>query len=256
MRTLLDEGALDFEGDFYRYTGITTAARPVQEHLPLKVGAMGGPKSMELAGEIADGLHTAGGVLAGGAGVCGGALSGSGSSARCRSISWSWTSATRCSARSRLDGDVARRAGRILAAFYMPLDAPSAARTTTGSNPDAVTSVTDGIRSRRRRARASKPLRTSRRPDRWLPEHRMDWVAWLKEVYIPAGRWHGVSFTDPFTLRAWAGIEVEGLPDLGRAGSTHGWSRFCLRVELVLTVCEAGTVLRREPTRSSTQDGR
>jgi hypothetical protein len=24
-----------------------------------------------------------------------------------------------------------------------------------------------------------------------------------------------VSFTDPFTLRAWAGIEVEGLPDLG-----------------------------------------
>ena len=37
----------------------TTAARPVQEHLPLKIGAMGGPKSMELAGEIADGLHTA-----------------------------------------------------------------------------------------------------------------------------------------------------------------------------------------------------
>ena len=26
---------------------------------PLKLGAMGGPKSMELAGEIADGLHTA-----------------------------------------------------------------------------------------------------------------------------------------------------------------------------------------------------
>lgn len=24
-----------------------------------------------------------------------------------------------------------------------------------------------------------------------------------------------VSFTDPFTLKAWAGIEVEGLPDLG-----------------------------------------
>jgi hypothetical protein len=23
-----------------------------------------------------------------------------------------------------------------------------------------------------------------------------------------------VSFTDPFTLKAWAGIEVEGLPDL------------------------------------------
>ena len=59
MRTVLDEGSIDFEGDFYSYSGVTTAARPVQEHLPLKIGAMGGPKSMELAGEIADGLHTA-----------------------------------------------------------------------------------------------------------------------------------------------------------------------------------------------------
>ena len=33
MRTVLDEGAIDFEGDFYSYTGVTTAARPVQEHL-------------------------------------------------------------------------------------------------------------------------------------------------------------------------------------------------------------------------------
>src|SRR6476469_6721826 len=59
MRTLLDEGSIDFKGDFYSYTGVTTAARTVQEHLPLKVGAMGGPKPMQLAGEIADGLHTA-----------------------------------------------------------------------------------------------------------------------------------------------------------------------------------------------------
>src|SRR6476469_514391 len=59
MRTVLDEGAIDFKGDFFSYSGVTTAARPVQEHLPLKLGAMGGPTSMELAGEIADGLHTA-----------------------------------------------------------------------------------------------------------------------------------------------------------------------------------------------------
>ncbi len=58
MRTVLDEGAIDFEGEFYRYSGVTTASRPVQERLPLKIGAMAGPKSMELAGEIADGLHT------------------------------------------------------------------------------------------------------------------------------------------------------------------------------------------------------
>ncbi len=59
MRIVLDEGSIDFKGDFYSYSGVTTAARPLQEHLPLKIGAMGGPKSMELAGEIADGLHTA-----------------------------------------------------------------------------------------------------------------------------------------------------------------------------------------------------
>src|SRR6201987_4955651 len=40
LRTLLDEGAIDFEGDFYSYSGVTTAARPVQEHLPVMVGAM------------------------------------------------------------------------------------------------------------------------------------------------------------------------------------------------------------------------
>ena len=59
MRIVLDEGSIDFGGDFYAYSGISTAARPIQEHLPLKIGAMGGPRSMELAGEIADGLHTA-----------------------------------------------------------------------------------------------------------------------------------------------------------------------------------------------------
>src|SRR3954465_15665220 len=37
MRTILDEGAIDFKGDFYSYAGVTTAARPVQEYLPLKV---------------------------------------------------------------------------------------------------------------------------------------------------------------------------------------------------------------------------
>ena len=36
-----------------------TAAQPVQERVPVKIGAMGGPRSMELAGEIADGLQTA-----------------------------------------------------------------------------------------------------------------------------------------------------------------------------------------------------
>ena len=59
MRTFLDDGKIDFEGDFFHYTGLFTAARPVQERIPLKMGGMKGPKSFEAAGEIADGLHHA-----------------------------------------------------------------------------------------------------------------------------------------------------------------------------------------------------
>jgi 5,10-methylenetetrahydromethanopterin reductase len=59
MRTFLDTGKIDHQGEFFKYTGLFTAARPVQEHLPLKMGAMGGPRSFELAGEIADGIHHA-----------------------------------------------------------------------------------------------------------------------------------------------------------------------------------------------------
>ena len=59
MRTFLDEGKIDFQGDFFRYTGLFTAARPVQERIPLLMGGMKGPRSFRTAGELADGLHHA-----------------------------------------------------------------------------------------------------------------------------------------------------------------------------------------------------
>ena len=59
MRTFLDEGKIDFQGDFFQYTGLFTAARPVQERIPLLMGGMKGPRSFVAAGEIADGLHHA-----------------------------------------------------------------------------------------------------------------------------------------------------------------------------------------------------
>jgi len=59
MRTFLDEGAITYDGEFYRYNGLFTFARPVQERLPLYIGAMRGPKSMQLAGEVSDGVHSA-----------------------------------------------------------------------------------------------------------------------------------------------------------------------------------------------------
>jgi 5,10-methylenetetrahydromethanopterin reductase len=211
MRTMLDESAIEFEGDFYSYTGVTTAARPVQEHLPLKIGAMGGPKSMELAGEIADGLHTA--------------------------CAYSPTALAYASEHFRIgvdrvgrstdgldlgdsllgaiapDPDVARRAGRILAAFYIP-SMPPALLDRHGIEQGQVAAVLDAFASGD--VRGALEATPDEIADRIMvagtPE---DWVTWLKDTYAPSGLNHAlVSFTDPFTLEAWAGIEVEGLPSL------------------------------------------
>lgn len=57
MRAYLDDGAVDHQGEFFRYSGVQTIARPVQAHVPLFVGGLGGPKSFELAGEVADGIE-------------------------------------------------------------------------------------------------------------------------------------------------------------------------------------------------------
>jgi 5,10-methylenetetrahydromethanopterin reductase len=59
VRTLLDEGTITYDGEFFAYDGLFTFARPVQTRLPLKLGAMRGPKSFEAAGELSDGSHHA-----------------------------------------------------------------------------------------------------------------------------------------------------------------------------------------------------
>jgi 5,10-methylenetetrahydromethanopterin reductase len=59
VRTLLDDGAITFDGEFFQYEGLFTFARPVQERLPVKMGAMRGPKSFEAAAEHSDGCHHA-----------------------------------------------------------------------------------------------------------------------------------------------------------------------------------------------------
>ncbi len=59
MRTFLDEGAITFDGDFFQYSGLYTFARPVQDRIPIKMGAMKGPRSFQAAGELVDGMHQA-----------------------------------------------------------------------------------------------------------------------------------------------------------------------------------------------------
>ncbi|HSK27977.1 MAG TPA: LLM class flavin-dependent oxidoreductase [Jiangellales bacterium] len=59
VRTFLDDGTITYDGQFQTYKGLFTFARPVQEHMPVKMGAMRGPRSFEVAGEFSDGCHHA-----------------------------------------------------------------------------------------------------------------------------------------------------------------------------------------------------
>ncbi len=211
MRTLLDQGSIDFAGDFYAYTGVTTAARPVQEHLPLKIGAMGGPKSMELAGEITDGLVTA----------C--AYS---PEALTYTVDCFETGAERAG-RTRegldlndsllgaiaADGDAAKRAGRVLAAFYIP-SMPPALLERHAISPEEVAPVNEAFAAGdvKRALELTPDSIADRLVVAGTPD---DWLQWLTETYAAAGFEHAlVSFTDPFTLRSLADIEIEGLPGL------------------------------------------
>ena len=211
IRELLDEGSIDFQGEFFRYAGVTTAARPVQERDPLKLGAMGGPKSMQLAGEIADGLHTA----------C--AYSAEALRYAVHHFKADTDRAGRDADRLDIgdsllgaiapDREVARRAGRILAAFYIP-SMPPALLARHAINPDDVAPINQAFAAGDiERALALTPDDVA---DRIMvagtPE---DWIEWFTQAYAPAGLNQALlSFTDPFTLRAWANLEVAGLPDL------------------------------------------
>ena len=59
IRTLLDTGAVSHDGEHFKHSGLWTLARPIQERLPIILGAMGGPRSFEVAGERFDGVHQA-----------------------------------------------------------------------------------------------------------------------------------------------------------------------------------------------------
>lgn len=191
----------------------------MQEHPPLKIGAMGGPKSMELAGEIADGLHTACAYSPEALGYAvkhfRAGVERAGRSPDGLDLGDSLLGAI------APDGEVARRAGRILAAFYIP-SMPPALLERHGIGADQVPPVNQPFAAGDvQGALEATPEEVA---DRLMVAGSADdWVRWLTETYAPAGLSHAlVSFTDPFTLKAWSGMEVEGLPDLGEQVRTVG----------------------------------
>ena len=53
-----DTGAVTVDGEFFKHTGLWTLARPVQENLPIKLGARAA-RAFEVGGELFDGVHQA-----------------------------------------------------------------------------------------------------------------------------------------------------------------------------------------------------
>src|SRR5262245_35852610 len=142
MRTMLDEGKIDFEGEFYRYTGLFTSARPVQEHVPLKIGAMRGPRSFELAGEISDGMHQAlaystEAMSYASEHVRKGAEKAGRDASQLDLGAWMVTSISE-------DGEAAKQAARVCVAFYIPA-MPREQIERHGIDPDALQPIFDAF---------------------------------------------------------------------------------------------------------------
>jgi len=125
MRTLLDTGEVDFEGKFFRYDGIFTSARSRQSRIPLTMGGIRGPKTFELAGEVADGLMTG---LASSEEALRYAVDCVKIGAERAGRDWaSLETAAGLIGTISPDGDAAREVARVVAAFYIPAMADEAA---------------------------------------------------------------------------------------------------------------------------------
>ncbi len=210
MRTFLDEGKIEHEGEFYRYTGLFTAARPVQQHLPLKIGAMRGPKSFELAGEIADGMHQA---LAYsreamqyatdhvklGAERAGRKLDDFDLGA------WMVTSIAE-------DGDAARQAARVVVAFYIPA-MPREQIERHGIDPTSLEPIFDafGRGEVEEAIELTTPELTEKLSLSGTPD---EWVERIARDVVPSGFDHLICAPiDPYLVEAWSGLKVDGVPD-------------------------------------------
>jgi 5,10-methylenetetrahydromethanopterin reductase len=211
MRTFLDEGAITFEGEFFNYTGMFTAARPVQEHLPLKMGAMGGPKSFEAAGELADGMHHACGYSRENYDyvvehVKAGATKAGRNPEDLDIGAWLiWACGP--------DSKAAKEAARIMAAFYIPA-MPRSQVERHGLEYESLQPITDAFASGdvNRALELTTPELGDALSVSGTPE---ECVGKLKSNIIPTGINHVIaSVTDPFLVKHFTGQELDGVPDV------------------------------------------
>ena len=212
MRTFLDEGAITFEGDFFKYNGLYTFARPVQERIPIKMGGMKGPRSFQAAGEIADGLHHALVLLARGLRLHGRARPHRRRARRPRLGdldigAWVVTVVSRGLARPRSAprGSSSRSTS--------PRCRPSSSRA-TASTPEELAPVVEALgRGRRRRGGRAVPARV--RGEALVAGTPEECVEKIKTDIQPAGRQpHDPRALDAALVKFFSGEEVANVPDI------------------------------------------
>ncbi|HLM32774.1 MAG TPA: LLM class flavin-dependent oxidoreductase [Gaiellaceae bacterium] len=211
LRTFLSDGAIDFEGDYYSYAGLFTAARPIQDPFPIKMGAMRGPRSFELAGEIADGLHTAVAYSREALDFTAAAFR---RGAERTGRDWRGLDlADNPLGAIAADPEPAREAARILAAFYIP-SMPRELLARHGIDFSAVQPILDAFAEGdvRRALELTSPELGATLSVAGTPR---DWIQKIEQDFLPAGFNHLlVTFADPFLVESWAGRTVDGLPSL------------------------------------------
>jgi 5,10-methylenetetrahydromethanopterin reductase len=211
MRTMLDDGAIDFQGEYYRYTGLFTSARPVQEHVPIFIGAMRGPKSFQLAGEIADGMHQA---LAYSREAMGYAVENIRIGAERTGRDWrtldigAWMVASVSE-----DSRAAKDAARVVAAFYISA-MPREQVERHGIDPDELQPIVEAFN--RGDVAEGVRLTTPEIGDKLTCAGTPEEIAErIRQDVIPSGFNHAIfALTDPYLVETWSGLKVENVPDL------------------------------------------
>lgn len=211
VRTMLDEGQVDYEGEFYRYRSVFTAARPVQPHVTVLIAATQGPRTFELGGEVADGLYAAGAYSHE-------ALEYAASHFRvgAEKVGRDWTGLDATAGVLGVvagDSAAAKQAARVLVAFYIP-SKPRKLVERHGIAFGDVQPVADAFRSGdiQRAIELTTPELAERfayagTPDEWIERIRAD-VATTGFANLV------ITFGDPFLIELWSKRKVDGVPDL------------------------------------------
>ena len=211
LTRFLADGRIDFAGEFYSYSGLFTAARPRQSPVPIKLGGMRGPRSFELAGEIAEGLHTALAYSREALDFTADAVRRGASRA---GRDWAALDlADNVLGAIADDAGAAREAARVVAAFYLS-SMPPELLLRNGVDPAEVQPAIGAFKAGDvQRALALTPKAVG--DALCVAGTPQDWIHKIERDIAPSGFNHLlVTFADPFLVENWAGLTIDGLPAL------------------------------------------